>query len=48
VLGVTALGANLDAAVQRTYEAVKKLSFEGMHYRKDIGQKALARLHAPR
>jgi len=45
VLGVTALGANLDAAVQRAYGAVKKVSFEGMHYRKDIGQKALARLH---
>jgi phosphoribosylamine--glycine ligase len=47
-LGVTALGASLDAAVQRAYEAVDKISFEGMHYRKDIGQKALARLHAPR
>jgi phosphoribosylamine--glycine ligase len=46
VLGVTALGANLDAAVQRAYEAVPKISFEGMQYRKDIGQKALARLHA--
>ena len=29
-------------------QAVKKISFDGMHYRKDIGQKALARLHAPR
>jgi phosphoribosylamine--glycine ligase len=48
VLGVTALGANLDAAVQRAYEAVGKVSFEGMHYRKDIGRKALARLHAPK
>ncbi|MBI3931792.1 MAG: phosphoribosylamine--glycine ligase [Acidobacteria bacterium] len=48
VLGVTALGANLDAAVQRAYEAVAKISFDGMHYRKDIGQKALARLHAPK
>jgi len=48
VLGVTALGANLDAAVQRAYQVVKKVSFEGMHYRTDIGQKALARLHAPR
>jgi phosphoribosylamine--glycine ligase len=38
VLGVTALGPSLDAAVQRAYE--------GMHYRTDIGQKALARLHA--
>jgi phosphoribosylamine--glycine ligase len=46
VLGVTALGASLDAAVQRAYEAVPKISFEGMQYRKDIGQKALARLHA--
>jgi phosphoribosylamine--glycine ligase len=48
VLGVTALGANLDAAVQRAYEAVARISFEGMQYRKDIGQKALARLHAHR
>jgi phosphoribosylamine--glycine ligase len=48
VLGVTALGANLDAAVQRAYEAVAKLSFDGMHYRKDIGRRALARLHSPR
>ena len=46
VLGVTALGANLDAAVQRAYEAVSRISFDGMQYRKDIGQKALARLHA--
>ncbi len=48
VLGVTALGANLDVAVQRAYEAVAKVSFEGMQFRKDIGQKALARLHAPK
>ncbi len=48
VLGVTALGANLDGAIKRAYEAVDKLSFPGMQYRKDIGQKALARLHAPR
>lgn len=48
VLGVTATGANLDAAIQRAYEATAKVSFDGMHYRRDIGQKALARLHAPR
>ena len=48
VLGVTALGANLDVAVTRAYEVVGKLSFEGMYYRKDIGQRALARLHARR
>jgi phosphoribosylamine--glycine ligase len=48
VLGVTALGANLDAAIERAYQAVQKIAFDGMHYRKDIGQKALAKLHAPR
>jgi len=50
VLGVTALGSNLEAAIQRAYAAVEKISFDGMHYRKDIGQKALARLrtHAHR
>ncbi len=46
VLGVTAMGANLDAAIARAYESVGKVRFDGMHYRKDIGQKALARLHA--
>jgi phosphoribosylamine--glycine ligase len=48
VLGVTALGVNLDAAVQRAYEAVDKVSFDGMFCRRDIGQKALARLHGSR
>jgi phosphoribosylamine--glycine ligase len=48
VLGVTALGFNLDAAVKRAYEGVAKVSFDGMHFRRDIGKKALARLHAPR
>jgi phosphoribosylamine--glycine ligase len=48
VLGVTALGANLDAAIARAYEAVGHVSFDGMQFRKDIGQKALARLHAPK
>lgn len=48
VLGITALGANLDAAIERAYEAVTRVSFEGVQYRRDIGQKALARLHAPK
>ena len=48
VLGVTALGANLESAIARVYEAVAKVSFDGMFYRKDIGHRALARLHAPR
>ena len=48
VLGVTALGANLEAALARAYEAVAKIHFDGMHFRRDIGHRALARLHAPR
>ncbi len=47
VLGITALGANLAAAVRRAYEAVSEVTFEGAHYRKDIGQRALARLQSP-
>jgi len=38
VLGVTARGPDLNAAVERAYRAVEKVSFEGMHYRKDIGR----------
>jgi phosphoribosylamine--glycine ligase len=43
VLGVTALGADIPAAIGRAYEAVGKISFDGIHFRKDIGKKALAR-----
>jgi phosphoribosylamine--glycine ligase len=46
VLGVTALGANHEAAIEKAYDGVRAVSFEGMQYRKDIGQKALGRLHA--
>jgi phosphoribosylamine--glycine ligase len=38
VLGVTATGNSLDAAVQNVYEAAGKIRFEGLHYRRDIGQ----------
>jgi phosphoribosylamine--glycine ligase len=38
VLGVTATGNTLSAALQKAYEAVGKIQFEGMHYRKDIGK----------
>ena len=38
VLGVTAIGSTLDAALQKAYEAVGKIHFDGMHYRRDIGQ----------
>jgi len=42
VLGVTATGASLEEALQKAYKAIAKISFEGMYYRKDIGQAALA------
>jgi phosphoribosylamine--glycine ligase len=41
VLGVTATGADLASAVMCAYEAVNKIHFEGMHYRRDIGAKGL-------
>jgi len=41
VLGVTGLGANIKEAIDRTYQAVDKIKFEGMQFRKDIGKKAL-------
>ncbi len=44
VLGVTARGATLEQAIERAYAGVAQVSFEGMHFRHDIGHKALARL----
>ncbi len=41
VLGVTGLGNTIKEAIERTYKAAEKISFEGMYYRRDIGQKAL-------
>ena len=37
VLGVTAAGDSLERALSTVYQAAAKISFEGMHYRKDIG-----------
>ena len=44
VLGVTALGNDLQDALNKSYEAVEKIKFDGAHYRKDIGAKALKAL----
>jgi phosphoribosylamine--glycine ligase len=44
VLGVTALGNGIQEAIQRAYEAVAKISWEGAYYRKDIGQKGIKRM----
>ncbi len=41
VLGVTGLGNTISEAIRTTYRAVEKIHFAGMHYRKDIGQKAI-------
>jgi len=43
VLGVTALGADLAAAQAAAYRAVAKINFDGAFYRRDIGNKGLAR-----
>jgi len=44
VLGITSYAEEFAVAQKRVYEAVEKIHFEGMHYRKDIGNKALWRL----
>ena len=41
VLGVTALGDTLEDALKKSYDAVEKIHFEGAHYRRDIGKRAL-------
>ena len=42
VLGVTGVGSDLRDAIDRAYQGVAKVSFEGMHYRKDIGARGLS------
>jgi phosphoribosylamine--glycine ligase len=41
VLGVTATADTLPEAIKKAYEAVKGVRFEGAHYRRDIGARAL-------
>ncbi len=41
VLGVTCLGETIRDAIEKTYRAVETIHWEGVHYRKDIGRKAL-------
>lgn len=43
VLGVTALGKDIPDAIARAYHAVEKIRWDGVHYRTDIGRKALGR-----
>lgn len=44
VLSVTAVADTLAAAIRRAYEAVEVIHFQGKYFRRDIGQKGLARL----
>jgi phosphoribosylamine--glycine ligase len=39
VLGVTAVAEQMDDAIAAAYAAVRAISFEGMHYRTDIGRR---------
>ncbi len=43
VLGVTASGPDIKDAIKNVYAAVGKIAFDGAHYRRDIGKKALDR-----
>jgi phosphoribosylamine--glycine ligase len=43
VLGVTALGSTVKEAIDRAYRGVFAISWEGVHFRRDIGGKALNR-----
>jgi phosphoribosylamine--glycine ligase len=43
VLGVTALGKTVGEAIDRAYRGVSAITWDGVHYRRDIGAKALNR-----
>ena len=43
VLGVTALGDGIAGAVARAYDGVERIRWDGVHYRTDIGHRAIAR-----
>ena len=40
VLGVTAKAGDFRQARKKAYDAMEKINFDGMQYRKDIGKKA--------
>jgi phosphoribosylamine---glycine ligase len=44
VLGVTATGAAMSEAIAAAYRAIEQISWPGMQYRRDIGQRALTHL----
>ena len=44
VLGVTARSLGIKSAIEKAYEAVNLIKWEGAHFRRDIGQKAVSRI----
>ena len=46
VLNVTAIGPgnNLEETIEKAYQAVGKITFDGAYYRSDIGKKGVQRL----
>jgi phosphoribosylamine--glycine ligase len=47
VMTIVGRGPSFEAAILRAYAAVSRVHFEGMHYRRDIGSKALAPKYGP-
>ncbi|MBM2837499.1 MAG: purD, partial [Deltaproteobacteria bacterium] len=47
VLGVTALGSDTREAINEAYRAVSKITWNGVHYRKDIGRRAITPAKQP-
>lgn len=43
VLGITARAAGIPEAIELAYQGVSRVKFNGMHYRRDIGKKAVSR-----
>jgi phosphoribosylamine--glycine ligase len=41
VLGIAASGTDIRSARELAYSALERISFDGAHYRRDIGEKAL-------
>ncbi len=44
VLGVTALGSTVQKAIEKAYRGVARITWPGVQYRKDIGNKAIGRI----
>ena len=46
VFGVTAVGNEISEAIRRAYDAVQRIEFQDVYFRKDIGYRALGHLEA--